>query len=284
MPSDNLLCLDIETTPDLDLLPADWPPGQFVTKPIWHRVVAISVVEAAVEVDGRGSGERYIVRSCRSGGTPDWDERQLLRAFWRHFSAARPRVCSWNGRGFDLPVLRLRAMMYGIAADAWYAKGDRWSGYTQRYAADHHCDLMEQLADHGATGRLGMQDVAVAMGLPGKAGGHGSEVAEMMERGETEAVRAYCEGDVANLFALYVRWALLTGRTDAAGHNASLASLVACLEGGRAERPHLGEFLDRWRASSRPVPAEVPLPPRVRDEEAGVGSAPSGARCRASRA
>jgi 3'-5' exonuclease len=73
-------------------------------------------------------------------------------------------------------------------------------------------------------------------------------------RGETERVRAYCEADCLNLFALYVRWALLSGRLDAAGHDASLESLVRCLEGQRDRRPHLGEFLDRWRASTRPAP------------------------------
>ncbi len=104
-----------------------------------------------------------------------------------------------------------------------------------------------------------MKDVALAMGLPGKVGGHGSEVASMVERGELDKVRAYCEADCLNLFALYVRWALLTGRTDAAGHNASLESLATCLEAERGGRPHLGEFLDRWQASERPAPMMVPV-------------------------
>ena len=99
--------------------------------------------------------------------------------------------------------------------------------------------------------------MATAIGLPGKIGGQGSEVAAMVARGEIEQVRAYCEADCLNLFALYVRWALLSGRTDVLGHDASLASLVRCLEGERGDRPHLGEFLDRWRASSRPAPMYV---------------------------
>src|SRR4051812_32661777 len=107
---------------------------------------------------------------------------------------------------------------------------------------------MDQLSDHGACRNLGLQDVAVAIGLPGKIGGHGGEVAAMVARGEIERVRAYCEADCLNLFALYVRWALLSGKTDAAGHDASLASLIRCLEEERPTRPHLGEFLDRWRA------------------------------------
>jgi hypothetical protein len=55
-----------------------------------------------------------------------------------------------------------------------------------------------------------------------------------------------------------VRWALLTGRTDPAGHNASLDSLIHCLSAERAARPHLGEFLDRWQDSARPMPMHVP--------------------------
>jgi hypothetical protein len=82
----------------------------------------------------------------------------------------------------------------------------------------------------------------------------------MVKRGEVDKVRAYCEGDVLNLFALYVRWARLTGRTDLEGHNASLESLVLCLESERRDRPHLGEFLDRWRVTDRPAPMFLPPP------------------------
>jgi 3'-5' exonuclease len=166
-------------------------------------------------------------------------------------------VVTWNGRGFDLPVLRLRAMVHGLSAAGWFQGTSKWDGYAQRYAADWHCDLMEQLSDHGACRNLGLQDVAVAIGLPGKVGGHGSAVAAMVARGELERVRAYGEGDCLNLFALYARWALLSGKTDAAGHDASLDSQVRCLEAERGGRPHLGEFLDRWRASTRPVPMQV---------------------------
>jgi hypothetical protein len=83
----------------------------------------------------------------------------------------------------------------------------------------------------------------------------------MVKRGEIDKVRAYCESDCLNLFALYVRWALLTGRTDLEGHNTSLESLVRCLEAERSDRPHLGEFLDLWRATNRPCPMFIPAFP-----------------------
>lgn len=116
---------------------------------------------------------------------------------------------------------------------------------------------MEQLSDYKACAAMSLDDIALALGLPGKIGGHGSEVEGMVQAGEIEKVRAYCEGDCLNLFALYVRWALLSGRTDLAGHNAALESLVEYLEAERDGRPHLGEFLDHWRLTTRPVPMFV---------------------------
>jgi predicted PolB exonuclease-like 3'-5' exonuclease len=146
---DKLVCLDIETIPDRALIP-DWEGGKFPPKPIWHRVVAISFVEAKID-RGKGLAENYLVTCCRSGGNADWDEAQLLAKFWQeYFAAGAPRVVTWNGKAFDLPVLRTRAMMYGISANTWYQRGTKWENYTQRFAPDWHCDLMEQLSDYRA--------------------------------------------------------------------------------------------------------------------------------------
>lgn len=263
-PHDRLLCVDIETVPDRGIMPADW--GEKFPKPAWHKVVAISFVEADI-VQGE-DGERYEVTCCRSGGEANWDEGRLLEAWWSFFANRPSRAVSYNGRAFDFLVLRLRAMMHGVSAGCWHRAGTRHENYTARFNPDWHCDLMEVLAEHGAGTRMSLDDVAHAVGLPGKVGGHGSEVAGMVERGEIEQVRRYCEGDVANLFALYVRWAHMTGKTGRAGHDASVASLVACLEAERTSRPHLGEFLDRWRASSRPRPMFVSPEPKFAETRA----------------
>jgi hypothetical protein len=153
---DKIVCLDIETVPDRALIP-DWDEGKFPPKPIWHRIVAISFVEARIEYD-KGLPEKYAVACCRSSGGADWDEQRLLSKFWQYFTECAPRVVTWNGKGFDLPVLRARAMMYGISAQSWYQRGTKWDSYMQRFAPDWHCDLMEQhstgqpdRADHAAS-------------------------------------------------------------------------------------------------------------------------------------
>jgi predicted PolB exonuclease-like 3'-5' exonuclease len=263
MEHERIMCLDIETVPDRTLIP-EWDDGKFPPKPIWHRIVAISFVEARIEYE-KGLPVSYAVECCRSGGDTDWDEQRLLSKFWRYFAERAPRVITWNGKGFDLPVLRTRAMIYGISAHSWYQRGTKWDNYTQRFAPDWHCDLMEQLSDYKACKSMSLDDVAIALGLPGKIGGHGSEVEAMVGQGEIDNVRAYCEGDCLNLFVLYVRWALLSGRIGPAGHNATLRSLIEYLESERETRSHLGAFLDRWRATSRPIPMFVPCCELVAD-------------------
>jgi len=243
-PHERLLCLDIETVPDRSLLPADW--GAKFPKPLWHRIACIAFVEARIEIDADG-GERYAVTACRSGGELGWDEARLLASFWSYFAQEPTRVVSWNGRSFDIPVLMQRTMLHGLTARGWHNAGTRQEGYTSRFAEGWHCDLMDALASFGACARLSLDEAARAVGLPGKLGGHGSEVEAMVGAGALDQVRAYCEGDVLNLFGLYARYGLLTGRMTRAGHEAALDSLTTYLTQARATRPHLGTFLDAWQ-------------------------------------
>ncbi|SFU97726.1 MULTISPECIES: ribonuclease H-like domain-containing protein [unclassified Methylobacterium] len=245
---DALLALDIETVPDATLLPAEWPPDRF-PKNAWHRIVAISFVTADI-LRGPDGREAYAVTACRSGGDGDWDEARLLQAFWRFFAAGRYRVVTWNGRAFDMPTILARSMMHGVEASAWFRRGTRWEGYRHRFALDWHTDLMDATSEHGAAQRLTLDEAAAAIGLPGKMGEHGSHVAAMVAAGETDKIRAYCETDCLNLFVLYLRWAHLTGRTDAVLHDRSVVDLMVHLDGMRSSSPHLGRFVDAWRLSS----------------------------------
>lgn len=114
VPPTALLALDIETVPDAGLIPPDWPSDRF-PKCAWHRIVAVSFVTADIARDRDGT-ETYSVTACRSGGEAGWDERRLLKAFWRFFEAGSYRVVTWNGRAFDMPVLLARSMMHGVEA------------------------------------------------------------------------------------------------------------------------------------------------------------------------
>lgn len=270
MQHQNLFVFDIETVPDVDAVPnltgfddADVAARRreleryhleitdgknpFPRQP-FHKVVAISFLEAEIERDG--DTEAYLLRELRSGGEAGFDEKQLLEGFFSYFQRLKPRLVSFNGRGFDLPVLKYRAMVHGVSAPWLYRAGDKWNSYTQRYSADWHCDLLDVLSDHGASARVKLNEVSAVMGFPGKFGVSGADVAGMVDDGRIEDVRHYCETDVLNTYLVYLRLMLHKGTVRLDGYNRAIADIVSLIESEGAERPYLNEFMEAWGRAS----------------------------------
>lgn len=235
MKSDIIICADIETVKDPAVLGEDWSDKKW-PPPIGWKVVAIGMVVARVVPAGEDRSISIVKSGCMTG-----PEEELIPKFWSFFSRSAPTLVTWNGRAFDVPVLLQRAFVKGIPTPLWFQAGNRYDGYAYRYAADWHCDLMDQLSDYGASTKTGMDMVARVIGLPGKIGGAGSEVDAMWKAGEIQKIADYCEADCLNLHGLYLRWLLLTGRIGATGYAASVEDFAAFL--GRSEKPHHREFL-----------------------------------------
>ncbi len=250
----HLLVIDLETRPDAAILPADRNPDTF-PKPIQHEIVTLGFLLA--RIDREGERERYHVRKLGSACIADRSERDILAGFWHMVDKQKPRVVTWNGRSFDAAVLKQRSLIHGLTAINWHRTDPRF-GYDYRYESNWHCDLMDVLSDFGASPKLSLDEAARALGLPGKWNGHGENVAEQAEAGDYAAINQYCEGDVLNTYLLYLRWAYLSTRVSAHGHNISIQNLQDYLAADRVQHPHWGEFLDRWQASPRPCPASVP--------------------------
>jgi predicted PolB exonuclease-like 3'-5' exonuclease len=270
MQHQTLFVFDIETVPDTDAVPnltgmedpdvaarrseleryhLEITGGRnaFPRQP-FHKVVAISFLEAEIERDG--AGETYHLRELRSGGEAGYDEEKLVRGFFQHFERLKPRLVSFNGRGFDLPVLKYRAMVHGIPATFLHTAGDKWNNYGQRYSPDWHCDLIEVLSDFGASARCKLNEICSVMGFPGKFGLDGAQVAPLFDEGRIKDIRDYCETDVLNTYLVYLRWRLHNGGTSLEGYNRAVADVIALIEAERDARPHLGEFLEAWGAAS----------------------------------
>jgi len=236
-----LIVFDTETIPD-----AAHHEGDGFPKPPFHQVVAISFLEAHIEQ--ADSGSFYAVDFLRTGGDIAYTEAQLIRGFFQYVEKKKPRLVTFNGRGFDLPVLKYRGLKHEVSAP-WFAQGvSKWENYGHRYSVDWHCDLMDALADFGATKVTSMEEVCGLLGIPGKLGMDGSQVKEFFEAGKLAEIRNYCETDVLSTYLIFLRFALFRGEITAAGHAASIANLRAHLEVENAGRPHLGRFLEAWSA------------------------------------
>lgn len=214
----------------------------------FHKVVAISFLSA--ELENEGSHEAYHFQELRSGGEEGFDEKQLLQGFFQYLDRYRPRLVSFNGRGFDLPVLKYRAMVHGVPSMALHQMGTKWESYKARYADDWHCDLIEVLSDFGASARVKLNEVCAVMGFPGKFGVDGAQVAPMFDEGRVGEIRDYCETDVLNTYLVYLRLQLHRAILSKDAYNRAVADVVSYIEAEKDQRPHLGAFLEAWGEAS----------------------------------
>lgn len=220
----------------------------FLRQP-FHKVITIGMVKA--HIDYTADGEAYRLEEVRCGGEVDSSEEQLLKGFFAYAGKLRPRLVTFNGRGFDVPVLKYRAMKHGIRASWLYQSGDKWNNYQSRYSADWHCDLLEVLSDYGASARIRLNEVCAIFGLPGKFGPDGSDVMPMYDRGEMEAIRDYCETDVLNTYLVYLRHALHTGRTSAKLHDDAVEQVRQWLATHGEHKQVYKDFLEAWQQAGQ---------------------------------
>jgi hypothetical protein len=156
---------------------------------------------------------------------------------------------SWNGNGFDLPVIHYRALKHSVASARYWDSGDidrefRWNNYLSRYHA-RHLDLMDVLSGYQPRASVPLDELAVMLGFPGKMGMSGAHVWESFCSGQIDAIRDYCETDVLNTYLVYLRFQQIRGVLNAGEleHEQNrLRNLLA-----DSGRPHLAEFLARWR-------------------------------------
>ncbi len=204
-----------------------------------HRIVAISVVLR--------SGDDLHVYSL---GDLQSSERELVERFYDGLERYAPELVSWNGSGFDLPVLNYRALRHGVTAERYWEIGDRdrdyrFNNYLSRFHW-RHIDLMDVLAGFQVSGRASLEQVATLLGFPGKLGMSGAKVWDRYQAGELGAIRDYCETDVLNTYLIFLRFQLIRGILDTNRYSSELGRLEQKLE--QAEQAHLQEFLSAWRA------------------------------------
>jgi predicted PolB exonuclease-like 3'-5' exonuclease len=202
-----------------------------------HRIVTISVVL-------RTSNQLKVW----SLGDANSSEKELLERFFAGIEKYSPTLVSWNGSGFDLPVLHYRALLHGVSAPRYWETGEyeqsfKWNNYLSRYHY-RHTDLMDVLAGYQARANAPLNEIAVMLGLPGKMGIDGSHVWDYFQRGEIETIRNYCETDVLNTYLVFLRFELIRGKLSEQEYQAECELLRTVLE--KENKSHFNEFLHAW--------------------------------------
>lgn len=257
----SVMVFDIETVPDIEAgtrlfnlkgLPDDevaeammyqrrQQSGRDMMPLHLHRIVAISVVLQTADA-----------LKVWSLGDVNADEKELITRFFQGLERFVPTLVSWNGSGFDLPVLHYRAMRHKVSAPLYWQTGEeqsafRYNNYISRYHT-RHTDLMDLLALYNGRAYVPLDQMAGLLGYPGKLGMDGSKVWPTWQAGEIEKIRQYCETDVLNTYLVYLRFQHMRGAHSDDSLAAAEAQVKAFLSA--QTEPHWTEFSAAWQASA----------------------------------
>ena len=183
-------------------------------------------------------------------GELDDGEGQLIQRFFDGVEKYTPQIVSWNGGGFDLPVLHYRGLVHGVHADRYWDQGEddrefKWNNYISRYHS-RHLDLMDLLAMYQPRGAAPLDQLAQLLGFPGKIGLEGSQVWQAWQDGKIAQIRAYCEADVANTYLVYLRFQRMRGALSSDQYQQEISLVRTTLE--KSPDQHWREFLQLWPA------------------------------------
>jgi len=253
-----ILAFDIETVPDIaglrllhgiDSKLSDHDVAEFAFRErrarTGHDFLPLHLHRVAAVACALREGETF---RCWSLGSSGDGEAELVRRFFDGIEKYTPQLVSWNGKGFDMPVLHYRGLVHGISAPRYWEMGDedkefRYSNYLSRYHT-RHLDLMDLLALYQARGNAPLDELARLLGFPGKTGMDGSGVWDAYQAGKIDAIRGYCETDAANTYLVFLRFQLLRGAYDEARYRRELNLVRDTL--GHSKDLHWREFIGRW--------------------------------------
>ena len=250
-----ILVFDIETIPDLEagrkLYDLDGLSDEDTAKALFalrrakvghdflphhlQKIVAISLVMS--------NASQIKVWSL---GEENSDEKELIQRFFAGLAKYTPTLVSWNGSGFDLPVLHYRSLLHKIAAPIYWETGEnmqafRWNNYLNRYHY-RHLDLMDMLAAYQNKAFAPLDEIASMLGFPGKMGMSGAHVWDQYQAGAIKSIRDYCETDVLNTYCVYLRFELMRGMINRHEYDQAIERLNQYLA-ETPDKPHFQEFL-----------------------------------------
>ena len=249
-----IVVFDIETIPDIDagrklynlhdLSDADVALALFAMRKMkvgneflphyLQKIVAISLVLS--------NHKQLTVWSL---GQDNSDEAELISRFFKGLDKHTPTLVSWNGSGFDLPVLHYRSLLHGISAPLYWEFGEnqsnfKWNNYLNRFHY-RHLDLMDVLAGYQNKAFAPLDDIATMLGFPGKMGMSGDKVWSAYQQGHIKQIRNYCETDVLNTYCVYLRFELIRGNLTQEEYQQELNRLSEYLS-QEPDREHLIAF------------------------------------------
>ncbi len=226
-PTTGFLVFDTESVPDGQLLAQVKYPGEDLTPdaaidkarneareqardgsdflPVTFQVpVAVCVLRV---------GSDFLPQALACLDAPAFRTPEIVRQFWRgvgHYP--RAKLVTFNGRGFDLPLMELAAFDHGCSAREYF------QGSRNRYNGNH-IDLFDWLSNFGAFRLVGGLNLMAKRGRRpagvGKMETAGAQVYDMHRAGRFQDINDYCMFDTLDTYFVFLRTRVLLGEMSA---------------------------------------------------------------------
>ena len=180
---------------------------------------------------------------------PAFRPHEICSKFWRGWLAYhRPTLVSFNGRGFDIPMLELAAFRYGIPIPQWFAMDTKTFDQPRyRYNTKTHIDLYDILTNNGATRFNGGLNLAASLlGKPGKIDTQGFMVQDMYDAGKLSEINDYCRCDVLDTYFVFLRTMVLAGSLLLANEQKLVKNTRDWIIQHSETIPVYRQYLDNW--------------------------------------
>jgi predicted PolB exonuclease-like 3'-5' exonuclease len=180
---------------------------------------------------------------------PQFRPHVIVENFWRGWEKYnRPTLVSFNGRGFDLPLLELAAFRYGLSLSGWFqSTGKPFEQSRNRYNTAAHIDLCELLTNFGSTRFQGGLNLAANLiGKPGKMDVHGDMVQDLYDLGKLAEINDYCRCDVLDTYFVFLRTRVLIGQLSIEAEQEIVAEVKTWLQQKAGQIAAYQHYLDCW--------------------------------------
>lgn len=181
--------------------------------------------------------------------SPAYRPHVITRKFWQGWTHyGRPTLVTFNGRGYDLPLLELAAFRYGISLPSWFNYDDKsFEQSRNRYNMDAHLDLHDLISNHGAVRMIGgLNLLANLIGKPGKSGIDGSQVQDLYQAGRVQEINDYCRCDVLDTYFMFLRMLVVMGRLKLEDEQRLVTDTHRWLIDQSASNRAYADYLQHW--------------------------------------
>jgi predicted PolB exonuclease-like 3'-5' exonuclease len=191
-------------------------------------------------------GADYSLQALTCLDAPQYRPRKIVESFWAGVATYRTkyrdriRLITFNGRGFDLPLLELAAFRYGAnLREHFYNSRRRFESW--------HLDLLDWLTNYNAYRLVGgLNLLSKLLGNPGKMNIQGDQVYRLHLEGKTQEINDYCMFDTLDTYFVFLRTRVLTGELNLEEEHIAVLRAKEWLLAKSADQPALKQYLDNW--------------------------------------